>query len=161
MGLSLPWRPGRSGHAESTSYLQKVPELGWSQRTWFLTLCPCVACVGLGLRTLWRETEETSKQWKEGNNEGRRKAKKEENVFVPGFVSEITVMHHLYSWRECRSAPVPSALVPVWISLEWGITPKIFLWMLCERLPLPSPPNPVSPGSAVAPVVALLSPLTL
>lgn len=65
-----------------------------------------------------------------------------------------------------------SRLGPSLISLEWGASPpeellSLYLWMLCERLPTaqPSPPCLGPHGSAVAPMVVLLSldpdPLTL
>lgn len=89
---------------------------------------------------------------------------KKENVFVPGFVSEITVMHHLYS---VEGMQIRTCSFPPWSQSDLlrvgGITPKELLWMLCERLPTAQPSQPcLGPrGSAVAPVVALLSPLTL
>ena len=117
---SLPWRPGRSGRAGPAfalglpSCLQEVPELGWSfRRTRSLTRQPPASASGF---VSFVEVKAQRRQKKGRKEEGKKGGKKEgkKKVSFSGFVSEITVIHCLYSVEGMQiSTPSFPTSIPV------------------------------------------------
>ena len=93
---SLPWRPGRSGRAGPAFLLAGGARVGMelSENMVSDTLASCVGiwvCEFCG----GESSEETKDRKEEGKKGGKKEGK--EKVSFSGFVSEITVIHCLYS----------------------------------------------------------------